>query len=55
MRGLSRKWVWRCAADSTPAASIGFAEVAIGGAGGEAALRLHGFELGGEGLRARVR
>src|SRR3546814_8377350 len=32
--------------------AIGLAEVAIGGAGGEAALRLHGFELGGEGLRS---
>src|SRR3546814_3138654 len=32
--------------------AIGLAEVAIGSAGGEAALRLHGFELGGEGLRS---
>ncbi len=31
--------------------AIGFAEMAVGSARGEAALRLHRFELGGEGGR----
>jgi hypothetical protein len=37
MRGLSRKWVWRCAAERTPALAIGLAEVAVCGAGDQAA------------------
>ena len=41
MRGLSRKWVWRWAADSTPAGfAIGLAEMAVGGPGDQPADRV---------------
>jgi hypothetical protein len=45
-RGLSMKWVWRCAEESTPAPPVRLAELAIGGARDQAAGAGAGLHVG---------